>query len=183
MLGAMQRTPDGDKMSHWTGFFCHVYARYRCTLDPVGGGSGAPVQLDGTFEFAVQSGRYSAEICEFSPPYPSGRTNLLRRFGTADFAVAGDYMVSKFSSLLWVRIEAAPCCLDQPLGFLIVHEGLSGTPAFKSAGQSKFPRMYGPPHDCKGKAKGRSTDLRKCIRPLCGERRLLAMMSCAAYSS
>jgi len=39
--------------------------------------------------------------------------------------------------------------------------------------------MYGPPRDCKGKAKGRSTDLRKCIRPLGGERRLLATMSCA----
>jgi hypothetical protein len=47
----------------------------------------------------------------------------------------------------------------------------------------RFPEMYGPPSDCKGKAKGRSTDLRKCIRPLCGEQTLLAMMSCAACSS
>jgi hypothetical protein len=38
---------------------------------------------------------------------------------------------------------------------------------------SLFPQKYGPPHDCKGEGKGRSTDLRKCIRPLCGERRLL----------
>jgi hypothetical protein len=38
----------------------------------------------------------------------------------------------------------------------------------------RFPQMYGPPPDCKGKAKGRSTDLRKCIRPLCGEWSLLA---------
>ena len=26
--------------------------------------------------------------------------------------------------------------------------------------------MYGPPHDCKGKAVGEKTSLRKCIRPL-----------------
>ena len=44
-------------------------------------------------------------------------------------------------------------------------------------------QMYGPPPDCKGKGKGRSTDLRKCIRPLGGEQSLLAMMSCAACSS
>jgi hypothetical protein len=27
-------------------------------------------------------------------------------------------------------------------------------------------RMYGPPHDCKGKLRGEETSLRKCIRPL-----------------
>src|ERR1700733_14315498 len=44
--------------------------------------------------------------------------------------------------------------------------------------------MYGPPSDCKGKANGRSTGLRKCIRPSIGDRLgLLAMMSCAACSS
>jgi hypothetical protein len=47
----------------------------------------------------------------------------------------------------------------------------------------KILEMYGPPHDCKGKAKGGSTGLRKCIRPLGGEQSLLAMMSCAACSS
>jgi hypothetical protein len=45
------------------------------------------------------------------------------------------------------------------------------------------PAMYGPPSDCKGKANSGSTDLRKCIRPFCGEWSLLAMMSCAACSS
>jgi hypothetical protein len=30
--------------------------------------------------------------------------------------------------------------------------------------------MYGPPHDCKGKANGGSTGLRKCIRPSIGDR-------------
>jgi hypothetical protein len=30
----------------------------------------------------------------------------------------------------------------------------------------RFPKMYGPPSDCKGKAKSGSTDLRKCIRPV-----------------
>ena len=29
---------------------------------------------------------------------------------------------------------------------------------------SLFPQMYGPPPDCKGEGKGRSTDLRNCIR-------------------
>jgi hypothetical protein len=37
--------------------------------------------------------------------------------------------------------------------------------------------VYGPPHDCKGKAKSRLTDLRKCIRPIGGEQVLLATMS------
>src|ERR1700734_3120965 len=54
-------------------------------------------------------------------------------------------------------------------------------PAMNS--KRRFLEMYGPPSDCKGKAKGRSTGLRKCIRPLCREQTLLAMMSCAACSS
>ena len=52
-----------------------------------------------------------------------------------------------------------------------------------SARISSLPQMYGPPSDCKGKAKSGSTDLRKCIRPLGGEQSLLAMMRCAACSS
>ena len=46
-----------------------------------------------------------------------------------------------------------------------------------------IPGMYGPPSACKGKAKSRWTDLRKCIRPLGGEQSLLAMMRCAACFS
>jgi hypothetical protein len=38
--------------------------------------------------------------------------------------------------------------------------------------------MYGPPSDCKEKAEGEKTSLRKCIRPLV-ELALLARMSCA----
>jgi hypothetical protein len=67
-----------------------MFTRDTGTLDPLGGGSGASVQPDGTFECMAQSGRYAAEICEFSPPEPSGRTHMLRRFGTAAIAVAGD---------------------------------------------------------------------------------------------
>ena len=32
--------------------------------------------------------------------------------------------------------------------------------------QSTWPKMYGPPSDCKEKAEGEKTSLRKCIRPL-----------------
>jgi Carboxypeptidase regulatory-like domain len=67
-----------------------MFTRDMGTLDPVGGGSGASVQSDGTFEYMAQPGRYTAEICEFSPPEPSGRTQMLRRLGTATLAVAGD---------------------------------------------------------------------------------------------
>jgi hypothetical protein len=32
--------------------------------------------------------------------------------------------------------------------------------------QFKWTNMYGPPSDCKEKAEGEKTSLRKCIRPL-----------------
>jgi len=67
-----------------------MFTRDIGTLEPVGGGSGASMQPDGTFEHVAQSGRYSVEICEFSPPEPSGRTYILRRYGTAAIAVADD---------------------------------------------------------------------------------------------
>jgi hypothetical protein len=52
------------------------------------GGAGVPVQADGTFEYATLPGRYSLEVCEFSPPEPDGRTHMLRRFGKATINVA-----------------------------------------------------------------------------------------------
>jgi hypothetical protein len=67
-----------------------MFTRDFGTIDPIGGGSGAAVQPDGTFEHMAQTGRYSVEICEFSPPEASGRTHMLRRFGSAAVAVAGD---------------------------------------------------------------------------------------------
>jgi hypothetical protein len=60
------------------------------TIDPVGGASGPTVQADGTFEYAALPGRYSIEVCEFSPTEPDGRIRMLRRFGkaTINFAEA-----------------------------------------------------------------------------------------------
>jgi hypothetical protein len=52
------------------------------------GGAGAAVQADGNFEYAALPGRYSLEICEFSPPEPDGRTHMLRRFGKSTINVA-----------------------------------------------------------------------------------------------
>jgi len=43
---------------------------------------------DGTFEHVALPGRYSIEVCEFSPPEPDGRTRMLRRFGKATINVA-----------------------------------------------------------------------------------------------
>jgi hypothetical protein len=34
----------------------------------------------------------------------------------------------------------------------------------------ELPKMYGAPSDCKEKADGETTSLRKCIRPLVGHR-------------
>jgi hypothetical protein len=52
-----------------------------------GGSSGATIQPDGTFEGLALSGRYSAEISEFSPPEPCGNSRILRRLGTASLTV------------------------------------------------------------------------------------------------
>jgi hypothetical protein len=64
-----------------------MFAREIGTIDPVGGASGSTVQADGTFECAALPGRYSIEVCEFSPPEPDGRTRMLRRFGKAKINV------------------------------------------------------------------------------------------------
>jgi hypothetical protein len=64
-----------------------MFAREIGMIDPVGGASGSPVQVDGTFECVALPGRYSIEVCEFSPPEPDGRTRMLRRFGKATINV------------------------------------------------------------------------------------------------
>jgi hypothetical protein len=62
-------------------------------------------------------------------------------------------------------------------------EFLDGSEHVAWAAEVEVPEMYGPPCDCKEKAKRRSTGLRKCIRPFCAEQILLATMSCAACLS
>ncbi len=64
-----------------------MFAREVGALDHVGGAAAA-VQASGTFECATLPGRYSLEVCEFSPPEPNGRTHLLRRWGKATINVA-----------------------------------------------------------------------------------------------
>jgi hypothetical protein len=65
-----------------------MFSRDIGAIDSVGGGSGSTVRPDGTFEHVALSGRYSIEVCEFSPPEPDGRTRMLRRFGKATINVA-----------------------------------------------------------------------------------------------
>jgi len=64
-----------------------MFARDFGALDQIGGGTGTRVQPDGSFEYMAQRGRYSAEICEFTPPESTGRTHLVRRFGTGTITV------------------------------------------------------------------------------------------------
>jgi hypothetical protein len=64
-----------------------VFSRTMGTIDGVGGGAGALVEKDGTFESQVQSGVYSLDVCEFSPPEPDGRTRMLRKLATANIRV------------------------------------------------------------------------------------------------
>jgi hypothetical protein len=45
------------------------------------------VEQDGTFESQVQSGAYSLDVREFSPPEPDGRTRMLRKLATANMRV------------------------------------------------------------------------------------------------
>jgi hypothetical protein len=61
------------------------FTRELGTLDPVGWAGGAAIQSDGSFEGLEQPGNYRAEICQFAPPEPSGRTHLVRSFGSANF--------------------------------------------------------------------------------------------------
>lgn len=65
-----------------------MFARDIGAIDPVGGGSGATVQADGTFEYSALPGRYSLEVCESSSPDPSGQARMLRRFGKSAIYVA-----------------------------------------------------------------------------------------------
>jgi hypothetical protein len=50
-------------------------------VDEVGGGSGVPVQPDGSFEDKKHPGIYNAEIMEFSAPNQVGRVHLVRQLG------------------------------------------------------------------------------------------------------
>jgi hypothetical protein len=89
---------------------------------------------------------------------------------------------------LWSETIANAYELRLEQGLVLINAVVVTWPRSRLLGQvdrrqlKRSPEMYGPPSDCKGKAKSGSTDLRKCIRPLCGEWSLLAMMSCAACS-
>jgi len=65
-----------------------MFAREIGAIDPVGGAGGPALLADGSFEHTILRGRYSIEVCEFSPPEPDGRTRILRRFGKATIEVA-----------------------------------------------------------------------------------------------
>jgi len=81
----------------------HISIQFRRelgTLDPVGWAGGAVIQSDGRFEGLEQPGRYRAEICQFAPPEPSGRTHLVRSFGRATFTIA-------FGDLSGVEIQVS----------------------------------------------------------------------------
>jgi hypothetical protein len=45
------------------------------------------VGKDETFEHQVQSGNYSVEVWEFSPPEADGRTRMLRMFAATNIRV------------------------------------------------------------------------------------------------
>jgi hypothetical protein len=61
-----------------------MLTRTMGTIDGAGWGGGALLEKDGTFECQVQSGVYSVEVCEFSPPEPGGRTHMLRKFAATN---------------------------------------------------------------------------------------------------
>jgi hypothetical protein len=68
----------------------HISIQFRRdlgTLDQVGWAGGAVIQPNGEFEGLEQPGRYHAEICQFAPPEPSGRTHLVQSFGTTTFTI------------------------------------------------------------------------------------------------
>jgi hypothetical protein len=62
---------------------CVMFMREFGAIDGIGGGGGAPVQADGTFEDRMHPGIYTAELTEFSAPDGDGRAHLVRRFGKA----------------------------------------------------------------------------------------------------
>jgi hypothetical protein len=45
------------------------------------------VGKDGNFEYQVQSGDYSIEVWEFSPPEADGRTRMLRKSAATNIRV------------------------------------------------------------------------------------------------
>jgi Carboxypeptidase regulatory-like domain len=58
-----------------------MFTREFGAIDGIGGGSGAPVQAEGSFEKEMHPGIYTAELTEFSAPDGEGRTHLIGRFG------------------------------------------------------------------------------------------------------
>ncbi len=58
-----------------------MVSRTMGTIDGMGG-SGSPVEPDGSFKHQLQSGDYAVEVWEFAQPEPDGRTNVLRKFAT-----------------------------------------------------------------------------------------------------
>ena len=59
-------------------------------LDQVGWAGQATIQPDGQFDGLEQSGRYSAEVCEFVPPEPSGSTHRVRSLGNTTFTIGSE---------------------------------------------------------------------------------------------
>ena len=59
-------------------------------LDQVGWAGQATIQPDGQFDGLEQSGRYSAEVCEFAPPEPSGSTHRVRSLGNTTFTIGSE---------------------------------------------------------------------------------------------
>jgi hypothetical protein len=59
-------------------------------LDQVGWAGQATIQPDGQFDGLEQSGRYSAEVCEFAPPEPSGSTHRVRSSGNTTFTIGSE---------------------------------------------------------------------------------------------
>lgn len=64
-----------------------MFFRTMGTIDVIGGGGGAKMEPDGTFEHHVQSGEYTLEVWECAPPEPDGRTSVLRKFASANIRV------------------------------------------------------------------------------------------------
>jgi hypothetical protein len=58
-----------------------MFTREFGAIDGIGGGSGIPVQADGSFEDKMHPGIYTAELSEFSAPDRDGRAHLVGRFG------------------------------------------------------------------------------------------------------
>ena len=66
------------------------FRRELGALDQVGWAGGAVIEPDGQFEGVEQPGRYYAEICQFTPPGPSGRTCLVRSLGSTTLTIGSE---------------------------------------------------------------------------------------------